>query len=133
MKKFLLTLILLFGLGSAQTPDITLMYESAAVLEGALDAVTGSSINKIVYLPDDGLVLIFDQLGTPDSIEAATNQFNRLTTSLYDTIQGVPEDEWITFYWSFGGFSGKTIFISRLRPNDAGTYQIYMDGEWQEQ
>jgi hypothetical protein len=123
-----IVVLLLFGFGFAQSPDVNLMKESSGILEGALDAVTGTSINTTLYVPGYGLIISFDQLGAPDDIEGSMSQFGNLFGTLYNTVQGVPEDEWLTIHWSFG-FSEKTMILSRLKPDNTEEFEVWVNGE----
>lgn len=128
MKRYMLSAMLLFASFSvAETPNLEQMFRSSNVIQGALSAITGSLTSREMYIPEYGLVLVFNQLGSPDDFEASLEQFLQLINTLANTVQGVPEGEWLTFYWSFG-FMSTTEVIARLKPDDPEVFEVWQDG-----
>lgn len=135
MKKFLVGVVLVLGsVGFGTTPEAELplsIVNSAAPLEGAIDAVADSVITT--YIPGYGLQISTELFNTQDDVLPMSHllQLADLIKGLSGTVQGLKPNDFVSATMLLTFYQGDNLvgsnLLVRMKPGQPATLEGWWD------
>ena len=132
MKKIFFVLLMAFSFAFAES-NIPIFIESSKAWTGAINAGSGVSLDRCIYIPDYGFAIggnasIDDQ----ENIKKIVNTVQNLTLALSSTVKGADANDWISF--NIYNLFGDNTMVLREKFSDLGKidkWEVWINGKKQ--